>query len=84
MVQALCLTRRFVPFAPHDCLVVFLTSARHRQVVQHPTRRRLVRLALPAAAATLLTGTVVGLAVGTGNPGTPRTPEPPWAPRPRR
>jgi hypothetical protein len=46
-----------------------VTSARHRQVVQHPTRRRLVRLALPAAAATLLTGTVVGLAVGAGNPG---------------
>jgi hypothetical protein len=43
-----------------------VTSARHRQVVQHPTRRRLVRLALPAAAATLLTGTVVGLAVGAG------------------
>ena len=34
--------------------------------MQHPTRRRLVRLALPAAAATLLTGTVVGLAVGAG------------------
>ena len=36
--------------------------------MQHPTRRRLVRLALPAAAATLLTGTVVGLAVGAGGP----------------
>ncbi|QWZ06484.1 SH3 domain-containing protein [Nocardioides panacis] len=43
-----------------------MTSARHRQVVQHSTRRRFVRLALPAAAATLLTGTVVGLAVGAG------------------
>ena len=36
--------------------------------MQSPTRRRLVRLALPAAAATLLTGTVVGLAVGAGGP----------------
>lgn len=41
-----------------------MTSARHRQVVQHAPRRRLVRLALPAAAATLVSGTVVGVALG--------------------
>jgi hypothetical protein len=45
-----------------------VTSARHKQVVQRSTRRRLLRLALPAAAATLVTGSVVGVAVGAGGP----------------
>jgi hypothetical protein len=44
-----------------------VTSARHKQVVDHATRRRLLRLALPAAAATLVTGSVVGVAVGAGS-----------------
>ena len=43
-----------------------MTSARHKQVVEHATRRRLIRAALPAAAATLVTGSVVGIAVGGG------------------
>jgi hypothetical protein len=41
-----------------------VNAARHRQVVDHPLRRRVVRLAIPAAAATLVTGTVVGVAIG--------------------
>jgi hypothetical protein len=44
-----------------------VSSARHKQVVPHAFRRRLVRLALPAAAATVVTGGVVGIAVGAGN-----------------
>ncbi len=64
MAGTLCFTRCFAPSVPDspvgDSLV---TSARHRQVVQLSTRRRLVRLALPAAAATLVTGTVVGVSL---------------------
>ena len=41
-----------------------MSSARHKQVVPRVFRRRLRRLALPAAAATLVTGGVVGIAVG--------------------
>ncbi|MEO5711840.1 MAG: hypothetical protein ABIQ59_18675 [Nocardioidaceae bacterium] len=44
-----------------------MSSARHKQVVPHAFRRRLVRLVLPAAAATVVTGGVVGIAVGAGN-----------------
>ena len=40
-----------------------MTSSRHRQVVEHAPRRRLVRLAGPAAAAALLTTALVGGAV---------------------
>jgi hypothetical protein len=43
-----------------------VSSARHKQVVPSSFRRRLVRLALPAAAATVVTGGVVGIAVGAG------------------
>jgi hypothetical protein len=43
-----------------------VTSARHKYVLRPATRRRLARLALPAAAATLATGAVVGVAVATG------------------
>jgi hypothetical protein len=43
-----------------------VTSARHKKVVEHATRRRLIRTALPAAAVTLVTGSVVGIAVGAG------------------
>lgn len=50
-----------------------MTSARHKQVVHHSTRRRLARIALPAAAATLVTGSVVGVAVGSGAPATAPT-----------
>lgn len=38
-----------------------VTAPRHRAVVEHDFRRRLVRLAAPALAATAVTGTVVGL-----------------------
>ncbi|MGZ4494685.1 MAG: hypothetical protein ACXVWU_08300 [Nocardioides sp.] len=41
-----------------------MNAARHRQVVQHAFRKRAVRLAVPAVAATLVTGGVVGVAVG--------------------
>jgi hypothetical protein len=44
-----------------------VSSARHKQVVPHAFRRRLLRLALPAAAATVVTGGVVGIAVGAGS-----------------
>jgi hypothetical protein len=40
-----------------------VTSARHRQVVEHRFRKRLVRLALPTTAATLVTGGIVGVAL---------------------
>ncbi len=40
-----------------------VTSARHKAVVEHAGRRRLVRVALPALAATLVTGSVVGLSL---------------------
>jgi hypothetical protein len=47
-----------------------VTSARHRQLVEHATRRRLLRLGLPAAAATLVTGSIVGVAIGAAGGGT--------------
>lgn len=40
-----------------------VTSARHKAVVEHAGRRRLIRVALPALAATLVTGSVVGLSL---------------------
>ena len=40
-----------------------VSSARHRQVVEHPLRKRLVRLVLPTTAASLVTGTIVGVAL---------------------
>jgi len=40
-----------------------LSAARHRQVVERATRARVRRLVVPAAAATVLTGSAVGLAV---------------------
>lgn len=40
-----------------------MTSARHKAVVQHAGRRRLIRVALPALVATLVTGSVVGFSV---------------------
>ena len=43
-----------------------MTSARHKQVVHYSTRRRLARMALPAAVATLVTGSIVGGFVGAG------------------
>jgi hypothetical protein len=45
-----------------------VSSARHKQVVQHAFRRRLVRLAVPATAALAVTGSVVGVAVTHGGP----------------
>ena len=42
-----------------------MSSARHKQVVPHALRRRLVRLTLPAVAATVVTAGIVGVAVGT-------------------
>ncbi len=42
-----------------------MTAARHKQVVQHPLRRRVGRVVLPTAAATLVTGTIVGVALAT-------------------
>jgi hypothetical protein len=45
-----------------------VTSARHKQVAPHAFRRRLVRLVLPAAAATVVTGSVVAVAVSGGGP----------------
>jgi hypothetical protein len=44
-----------------------MTSARHRTETEPaPRRRRLLRLALPAAAAVLMTGSVVGVSVARG------------------
>ena len=44
-----------------------MTSARHRtETDPAPARRRLLRLALPAAAAVLVTGSVVGVSVARG------------------
>ncbi len=40
-----------------------MSAARHKAVVEHVTRRRLARLTAPALAATLVTGTVVGVSV---------------------
>jgi hypothetical protein len=40
-----------------------VTSARHKAVVEHAGRRRLIRVALPALAATVVTGSVVGLSL---------------------
>jgi hypothetical protein len=45
-----------------------VSSARHKQAVQHAFRRRLVRLAVPATAALAVTGTVVGVALTHGGP----------------
>jgi hypothetical protein len=45
-----------------------VTSARHKQVLQHAFRRRLVRLAVPATAAVAVTGTVVGVTLARGGP----------------
>ena len=67
MVETLCFTRCFVPDCPRflsgDSSV---SSARHKQVVPHAFRRRLVRLTLPAVAATVVTAGIVGVAVGAG------------------
>ena len=38
-----------------------VTSARHKAVVEHSGRRRLTRVALPALAATVVTGSVIGI-----------------------
>ncbi|MEP7090724.1 MAG: mucin-2 protein [Nocardioidaceae bacterium] len=43
-----------------------MTSARHRQADERPSRRRLPRLVLPAVAATVLTTAVVGVCLGVG------------------
>src|SRR3954451_7309274 len=52
-----------------------VSPARHKQAVQHLLRRRVLRVVLPAAAATLVTGTDVGVAVGRGaDPATPAAP----------
>jgi hypothetical protein len=40
-----------------------VTSARHKAVVEHAGRRRLLRVALPALAATVVTGSVIGLSL---------------------
>jgi len=45
-----------------------VTSARHKQVAPHAFRRRLVRLVIPAAAATVVTGSVVAVAVSGAGP----------------
>ena len=44
-----------------------LTAARHKAVVERPQRRRLARLTAPALAATLVTGTVVGISVAAAD-----------------
>jgi SH3 domain-containing protein len=44
-----------------------LSAARHKAVVEHATRRRLVRLTAPALAATLVTGTVVGVSLAAAD-----------------
>ncbi|NUR09771.1 MAG: SH3 domain-containing protein [Nocardioidaceae bacterium] len=43
-----------------------MSSGRHRQVAEHPLRRRLLKLVLPATAATVATGVVVGVSVAGG------------------
>jgi SH3 domain-containing protein len=40
-----------------------LSAARHKAVVEHAARRRVARLTAPALAATLVTGTVIGVSV---------------------
>jgi hypothetical protein len=45
-----------------------VSSARHKQVVQHAFRRRLARLAVPATAALAVTGSVVGITLTYGGP----------------
>ena len=50
-----------------------MSSARHKQVVPHALRRRLVRLTLPAVAATVVTAGIVGVAVGTDSGSAPVT-----------
>ena len=42
-----------------------MTSARHTAVVEHALRRRLARITAPALAATVVTGTVVAVSLGT-------------------
>jgi Bacterial SH3 domain len=42
-----------------------LSSARHKAVVEHAFRRRLTRITAPALAATVVTGTVVAVSLGT-------------------
>jgi uncharacterized protein YraI len=42
-----------------------LTSARHKAVAEHALRRRLARITAPALAATVVTGTVVAVSLGT-------------------
>ena len=44
-----------------------LSAARHKAVVEHGTRRRLLRLTAPALAATLVTGTVIGVSVAASD-----------------
>jgi hypothetical protein len=44
-----------------------LSAARHKAVVEHGTRRRLARLTAPALAATLVTGTVIGVSVAASD-----------------
>jgi hypothetical protein len=46
-----------------------VASGRHKLVVESQFRRRLVRIAAPVSAATLVTGTVVSIAVAGGNGG---------------
>ncbi|MGN6576437.1 MAG: SH3 domain-containing protein [Nocardioides sp.] len=42
-----------------------MSSARHKAVVEHALRRRLARITAPALAATVVTGTVVAVSLGT-------------------
>ncbi len=42
-----------------------MSAARHKQVVDRAGRRRVARVLIPAAAATLVTGTIVGVSVAT-------------------
>jgi hypothetical protein len=44
---------------------LLLTAARHKHLVERAKRRSLVRLVLPATAATLVTGTVVAVSMAT-------------------
>jgi len=49
-----------------------VTTARHKHAVERPSRpprRRLLRVGLPAVAATLVTGSVVGVALAVDHPG---------------
>lgn len=43
-----------------------MAPARHKLVVEHPRRRTLLRFCVPAAAATVVTGAVVGVAIAAG------------------